>query len=96
MISRAEAAYFRKAAREGYRASIPSGNSGGLIIHDGKLYVLVVNVNGIMRSTRVPQQRRRADGAQALARAIEGGSKPLGRSEIGHLPDAAAGALRRS
>ena len=72
MISRAEAAYFRKAAREGYRASIPSGNSGGLIIHDGKLYVLVVNVNGIMRSTRVPQQRRRADGAQALAQGHRG------------------------
>ena len=52
LTSRAFAAHFRACAREGTIASQPAGDSG-VTEHDGRLYVVLRNVNGVMRVYRV-------------------------------------------
>lgn len=53
LINRAFAAYFRAAAREGYDAVDQPANTSALLDREGKQYVVLHNIRGILAVYRV-------------------------------------------
>ena len=53
MLSRAYAAYFRAAVREGYDQPEPSSSSSGEVAVGGKSYVVLRNVDRVLAVYRV-------------------------------------------